>query len=110
MNTKLINLTSHSIVIYKEDGTQITIPPSGMTLRLNEHDILIGNIDGIPLIRRTYSINNLPPREEGTIYIVSSIALAFVPEDRIDIVAPDTGKGAVRDNLGKIIGTKAFLV
>lgn len=50
----------------------------------------------------------IPPK--GINYIVSIIMLPYLPQDRGDFLAPDTGEGSVvRDEKGRIVGVKRFI-
>jgi len=117
---KFVNLTPHPIRIFRaETPARIArhemskymiseIPPSGTVLRLKEEAVPLGRIDGVEIVRKSFSIPGLPGQRPGTIYIVSSLLLLYVPAWRSDFVAPDTGAGAVRDLEGRIIGVKRF--
>jgi hypothetical protein len=50
----------------------------------------------------------LPAPKDKTYYVVSSIILSALP-NRKDIIAPDTGKEAVRDDQGRIQAVKSFI-
>lgn len=107
---EFVNLTPHPIVIYKGGRKIREIPPSGKVLRLPEERNPMGEVDGIPVSHLRYGVpNELPPQTEDTIYIVSMLVLLALKGKRSDLVAPDTGAGAVRDENGRIIGTKGFV-
>ena len=107
-----INLTPHAIVIRQNDGTDITFPPSGMVARLDEHpSLLMGNIEGIPILSRTNfgEVIGLPQFvTEGVNYIVSSLVAAQVV--RLDVFSPATGPndGAIRNDKGHIVAVVAL--
>lgn len=112
---QFINLTPHSVVIFKQDGTKLEIEPSGEVLRLIEEDTIFDEVEGITIIKRKFS----PPEIVGVLYdstkivIVSLVTLLslkdFDPKPTALVVAPDTGSGAVRDSEGKIIGTTRLI-
>ncbi|MEM5852921.1 MAG: hypothetical protein QW228_00920 [Candidatus Aenigmatarchaeota archaeon] len=106
---KLVNLTPHPIVV-KIGSSQIVIPPSGKIARVKVDQQIVGEIDGIPLVKNIYGdIEGLPSPEDGVIYIVSTLVLNAV-KDRDDVVAPDTSTGVIRDNHGNIIAITRFVV
>lgn len=97
------NLTPHAITIRATDGTEITIPPSGIVARVSTTEEVVGTcaITGAPIVRRKFGeVQGLP--EEGAPCIVSSLVLAAVP-GRSGVYAPDTGPTAVRDGNGQVI-------
>lgn len=112
---KFINLTPHAVTIYKSDGTVIEIPPKGEPLRLAESDIPFGEVEGIPIIKREFSLPTLAEElyDPNNIVIVSLPTLLALkdlnPRPTALVVAPDTGKGAVRDEAGRIVGTTALI-
>jgi hypothetical protein len=119
---KFINLTPHEITIYKQDGTTITVPPSGKVFRLTEYDEYYGTIDGIELFIRTLALPHdwqdyFKDADEETLYLVSLPVVMTLRQMPIAnllhyarIAAPDTGSGAVRDEKGRIIGTKRLII
>ena len=71
----------------------------------------------LPVVKRTYSApGNLPAAEPGVLLVVSLPALMGLRAagcDRRDIVSLDTGPGpfgAVRNEAGVVVGSKALLV
>ena len=120
--TKFVNLTPHKIALYRKDGSTIEIEPSGKVFRLEERDRVIANVEGIDIVAREFVIPTEVKSyfdDPRAVYIVSLPALMALatlekahPElmDISWIVAPDTGSGAVRDEQGRIIGTRRFIV
>ena len=98
-----VNLTPHQI---DEQTTGLSIPSRGVA-RIKMQSRIIDTIDGVPLFHSYYvgNLEGLPEPVEGTIYIVSALALNAVPVDRIDVVAPGD---AIRDDKGRVIGCKGF--
>lgn len=98
-----VNLTPHQI---DEQTTGLSIPSSGVA-RIKMQSRIIDTVDGVPLFHSYYAGNleNLPEPVEGTIYIVSALALNAVPVERTDVVAPGD---VVRDGKGRVIGCKGF--
>jgi len=106
---KFINLTSHAISVKKNDGSTFTVEPSGIIARVSTHEQVIGELDGVPLVTRKFGeVENLPEPTEGTIYIVSSLVLSAL-NGREDVVAPDTGATAIRNEDGHIVAVTRFV-
>lgn len=110
---EFVNLTPHTINIKTPDST-ITIPPSGKVARVNmlEKENMPIQIQGnsIPVISRSpVGIDNLPKPKDGTIYLVSSIVLDNLQENRNDVFAPDTGITAIRNEKGQITAVKRLV-
>lgn len=105
----LKNFTPHDITIYDKNGNEVimSIPSSGVA-RVDIHEKEAGDINGIPVVETEYGeVEGLPEGEECTVYIVSSMVLDRVKDQRNDIVAPDTSpKGSVRDESNRILGVK----
>ncbi|RLF66767.1 MAG: hypothetical protein DRN30_01515 [Thermoplasmata archaeon] len=107
---KIKNLTPHEVTLVGEDGKVIATFPSEGLLRLSQKTERVGTIsvgDGveIPITETTFGgIEALPPREEGTIYIVSALTCQAAP-DRDDFYIPNQ---TVRDENGRIIGCRSL--
>lgn len=98
----IINLTPHDVNIIVGDSVRV-IPPSGTVARCKEEVEIIGEIDGIPIVRKFFGqVENLPDPKPDTIFIVS--ALVAQAARRPDVMCPET----VRDSEGKITGCKAL--
>ena len=119
---KIVNLTPHPITITVNNKT-IKYPPTEQPLRLKEETELIDYIEEeiislgayddpyespsivkIPLYRKRFIVENLPPRRPDTLYIVSSVIAQLCP-DRDDFIVPNN---LIRDNEGKVIGARSF--
>ena len=103
---RIINLTPHSVTFVDDAGnTVLTVDPSGQVARCSVVREKVGTIAGIPVNKSRFGkVENLPEPQEGTIYIVSSLAAQAVPE-REDVFITDD---AVRDEQGRIIGCRAL--
>lgn len=100
---KMINLTAHTI---NEVTTGQEFPPSGVVARVKSSTVKTGVHLGAPIYSSTFGeIEGLPEPEDGTIYIVSALALKSVPDERIDVVAPGSLQ---RDEQGKPVGCVGF--
>jgi len=118
---KFVNLTPHEVRIFCDSGEEVVVPPSGKIFRLDEEDEVIGKVNGIEIVRRTFKVPmNVKEMfdDPEAIYIVSLPALMALktvrkehPElmDIVTICAPDTGAGAVRDEQGRIVGTRRLI-
>lgn len=108
---EIINLTPHVINVIYGDNGQITyreFKPSGQVARVKTEQKIVREIEGIAVVKTVFNeIEGLPPAEEGKIYLVSSLVAQAVA-GRDDVVAPDTGPTAYRDDSGKIIGIRRF--
>jgi hypothetical protein len=115
---KLVNLTSHELNVYNSEGKVIlSIPPPKDTPipRVSIKSEVVGTIDvdgvEVPIRRVVYGdVENLPPPEEGTIYVVSTfitLALRDKGIKREDLLSPDTNTDSViRDKDGRVLGVK----
>lgn len=104
----LINLTPHDIVVRINDH-DIVIPASGQVARVSATQDVVGNADGIPVVRSVFSdVTGLPDPVDGVTYIVSSLVAQACR--RRDVVAPDTGPTAIRDDVGRIVAVTRFQV
>jgi len=104
---KIVNLTPHAINIRTD--REIEIPPSGIIARCEEKTEAVDNIEYqnsvIPVIqKRLGCVTNLPPPEEGTVYIVSMAVAQACPE-RKDVL---TIGEPIRDEKGRIIGASSL--
>jgi len=105
----LINLTPHPVTIYHQ-GKVLTIPPSGNTARVSCERKEAYTIMGIPVAKNEWGeVLGLPPEEPGTFFIVSMLVMQALGESRPDLLSPDTGKDAVRDEDGRIIAVRRFI-
>lgn len=92
----IINLTPHAINIINGDTTT-KIDPSGTVAT-----------DNPMLYTQQYGdVQDLPAPQDNTIYIVSALVLARVP-DRTDVYAPLTAQ-AIRNDAGQIIGVPGLV-
>lgn len=112
---KLINLTSHTVVLYDDSGlidsTHVlgTWSPSGPMARLPERTVAIPPVDTdqgvMPTVGVTYGegTQGLPEPADGTSYVVSRVLAAALTRE--DVYFPH---GEVRDQNGRIIGCRAL--
>jgi len=107
---KIVNLTPHAIVIQTADESRLVIESSGVA-RVSTTSEQVGEIDGIPIRRVRYGeIVGLPDPQPGTIYVTSIVvAQAAAKLGRTDVLAPDTGPDAIRDEAGRIVAVRGFI-
>lgn len=103
-----INLTPHNICVLKQNGETQTIPPSGTVCRCSATTKLIDVIDDIEIIETTYGeLEGLPEPQPGVIYITSTpAAIKARQQGRIDVLSPDTGSTAIRNEHGHIVAVR----
>ena len=102
----LVNLTPHPIHIYGnrtvEDGPAEVIPPSGTVARIATIDLgsQVGKYAAYELVEYGHA-HDLPPKVEGTVYIVSLVVALACHRD--DLLAPYV---EVRNGQGTMIGCR----
>lgn len=103
----LVNLTPHPVAVYGNrdvaDGPERVIPPSGTVVRVATIELgtQFGAFCLYELVEYGH-LDGLPPRQEGTTYIVSLVA-ALAARGRDDLLAPYV---EVRDESGTMIGCR----
>lgn len=103
--TKFVNCTPHAITV-RGLGVLLTsgIIPRCATVRKEENPV-----GGIRVVRQSFGdVVGLPEPEADTIFVVSGMVLSALNGARADVVAPDTGSDAVRDN-GQIVEVLGFV-
>lgn len=105
---RLINLTPHTVTVQLGEKV-VEFPPSGQIARVGVEYTPTDEVGGIPVVRATTgAVEGLPDPAEGVYYIVSAMVAQALPQ-RHDLLAPDTGAGAVRDETGRIIAVTRFV-
>jgi len=103
---KIINLTPHSLIIYKNGEKIEEIHPSGI-VRVKEEKIKIGKILGVPIYKIKYTESEgLPSPIKDTFYFVSAI-VAQANLNRNDLLL---SSDLIRDENGRILGCSSFAV
>jgi hypothetical protein len=128
---KLVNLTPHTIKVVVSDGYMdvLEIPPSGKVARVSAKQYFYDYVEvykpdpfgegpeefreviplRIPVSKTVYGeVEGVPEPKEGMVYIVSSLVKQQLP-DRDDVVAPDTGPSAIREN-GQVVAVTRFQI
>jgi hypothetical protein len=115
---RIINLTPHELNVCDSEGKIILSipPPKDVPIpRVQVRSEIVGEVEAdgvkIPVRRVVYGdTENLPPPEEGTIYVVSTFVTLALREKgvkRKDLLSPDTNvDSAVRDSSGRVLGVK----
>jgi hypothetical protein len=102
-----INLTPHQITVRTAEN-DIVINPTAPAARMALTSVSAGQISGIPLVRQEFGeIENLPAPVDGVIYITSTMVAQRAK--RADVVSPDTGPTAIREN-GQVVAVRAMQV
>lgn len=96
----MLNLTPHAITLALHTGESVTFPPSGQLARVTSQEVVVGALQGVPVIKRQFgAVEGLP--EDVTPCLVSALVLSACP-GREGVYAPDTGPTAIREN-GQVI-------
>lgn len=101
-----VNLTPHAIVVVRNEGN-ITIQPSGQIARCAQKSESAGSFDGVPLVTSEFGpVEGLPEPVMGTVYVVSALVRAAVPNRR-DVASPGD---QVRDADGRVTGCRNLII
>jgi hypothetical protein len=110
--TTFINLTPHAITVCLPSSfgsNRYTYEPSGVVARCATIREEVPMVGAFRCVRQTMSnVEGLPERQPGTFFIVSSLVLQALGGFRPDVVAPDTGSDAIREN-GHIVAVRGFV-
>lgn len=110
--SRIVNCTPHVINFGFVEGDNVDIisfDPSGNVARCDVEEKFFDTVwlehDGgdfhFPIYKRKFTdVVDLPAPEDGVLYIVSAVVLES--SDRRDLIAPDSGKSAVRNEKGHI--------
>lgn len=100
--TRLVNYTPHAVLTYRPDGGEPLDLPQRGNARCSEEYLPGGEFPGgLPVTLMRYGeVTGLPSPEVGTVYLVSQLVVAALP-DRTDLAFP---AGLVRDDHGAIVG------
>lgn len=102
---KFVNLTQHDLTIVLENGNSLVLPASGEVARVTFSTQQVDEVDGIPIYKTIYEpeVTGLPEPEDGTIFVVSSLAAQTAK--RQDVLAPTQ---LIRDDDGQVIAASGF--
>ena len=94
---KMLNLTPHAITIETDNG-RTTFEPAGIIARVDTHTELVGTVDGIPVVERSYGEVENVPELLCDPFLVSSMILDRLPKEYSGVAfSPDTGICAICD-------------
>lgn len=106
----ILNLTPHQIVVVDANGAEMAVyPPTGTVARAAQADEVVGEIEGIEVVKTSFGApTDLPAPEEG-VWLVVSLATANAAREAgrtVDDLLLTSGP--VRDSDGRIIGCRRF--
>jgi hypothetical protein len=85
---QFVNLTQHDVTIYRDGQPFRVFPPSGAVARIAVNTTVICEVGDIPISMTSYGApEGLPPRQQGTRFIVSRMLRDAVR--RSDLVSPE---------------------
>lgn len=100
--TKILNYMPHTLNIVT-DGEQIAIESSGVA-RCAVKNVVTGDVDGVPVVSAEYGeITGLPEPVDGVVYVVSMLVAQRA--GRPDVLSPDSGPTAIREN-GQVVAVR----
>ena len=104
------NLTPHAITVVREDGIETVFQPDPQgPARVSVRTETLPAVAGFRLQQQAFGrVENLPEHEDGVVLIVSALVLAQC-KDRDDVVAPDTGRDAIRNDSGQVVAVRGFV-
>ena len=104
-----MNLTPHSLNVLDAQGVEHVFPQAGNPVRVAATVEDLEPVEGFRVSSQSFGeVENLPAQQDGVTYIVSAIVLAALKGSRSDVVAPDTGPTAVREN-GQVKAVRGFV-
>lgn len=102
-DVKIVNLTPHPIVV-----SGVTFESDGVA-RVSITQEVIGNIGQFKMSKNNFGqVEGLPEPRENTYYVVSGLVLTALAGSRDDVIGPDTGATARREN-GQIVEVFGFV-
>lgn len=109
-NVTILNATPHEVAIVDEHGNvKVKYPNCGFVARAKQQDEVVGEINGITIVRTVFGeVEGLPEFQKGIFYIVSlATAKAAEASGRTteDLLLTS---GPKRDENGRIIGCERF--
>lgn len=112
---KVINTTPHDVIVCLEDGSSRIFPKGKVSVRVEARTAQTGDMDGIPVFEETLGDPVLldPGMETmgADALIVSRVAAGAMAGDcrykEFKLLVPGE---VVRDDAGRIIGCKGFIV
>lgn len=100
-NIEIKNATQHTVNVFVGGKEVMALEPSGILPRVEQEEVVIETINGVPITRQKFSKPyGLPEKEEGVFWIVSKLT-AEAANDREDLLVPGP---MVRGENGKPVG------
>ncbi|MGL5316784.1 MAG: hypothetical protein ACRC92_26240 [Peptostreptococcaceae bacterium] len=114
-HTMIVNTTPHPIVIKSGGKTTIFPPNKDFATRVSSYESEVESTLPFATVTQTFGeIVGLPKEEvEGVWYIVSAMVLSANKNStnpRKDLLAPNTGTTAIRDENGRIVAVTSFVM
>ena len=101
----IINVTPHDLAIVDGAGVVRSFPRSGIVARVATKDVVVDDIDGIPVVATEFGDPvDVPAPAPDTFYVVSRMVASACP-GRSDLLVPGP---LVRDDKGVVIGARGF--
>jgi hypothetical protein len=101
-----VNCTPHPLTV---EGLG-TLAPSGILPRVGTVRAPATTIGGVRLVRTSKgAVEGLPDGIAGVYLVVSGMVLDALNGTRADVVAPDTGADAIRNEKGHIVAVRGFV-
>lgn len=106
---KFINLTPHAITVLDTVGVEHTFQPSGEIARVSSTQVELPQLGGFAVAKTVWGdVTGLSAPQDDTVLIVSGLVLGHCA-DRPDVVGPDTGPTAIRNDKGHIVAVRGFV-
>ena len=103
-----MNLTPHPLNVLDANGVEHVFMPTTLAARVAVSVEAREPVEGFRVSSQSFGeVENLPA-QEGVTYIVSALVLSALKGSRSDVVAPDTGPTAIREN-GQIKAVRGFV-
>lgn len=112
MDYKIVNCTPHPVCVIANGTAKTLFPPSGRVPRITETAYewkplaMDWSFQTVVVERHAAEVSDLPDPEDGTWFVVSRMVFDAAT-DRSDLLVPHD---VVRDEDGRIIGCRSFLV
>ena len=105
---KIVNITPHAIVVRTPAG-DTTFQPDGTVARVSVSTAQNGTINGFETRKDEFGgVEGLPAQSPDVFFIVSRMVKEAAKE-RGDLLSPDTGKTAIRNEQGQIVAVTGFI-
>lgn len=109
-----VNLTPHTINVWEDldtvgGGRTVSLFSRGVA-RCDTIRATLPHLGGVRVTSQVFgAVTGLPDPSPDTVYVVSALVLGALKGSRPDVVAPDTGPDAIREN-GQIVAVRGFVV